>query len=160
MDIQLQLPASSSLFTLLQCSVRSYCSQSSPFPVLLSETFCVTEVYLQMVSSKCSCSLSPLLWCLCLLKRNQVSNLDQTAVTKRTLAQINMTIVLSADAAWPVVPHVYQLSCERTLAAWLFISFLFCCFHFVPLGFFVLFFKKQLLPASYFLSAYGFIITT
>lgn len=55
---------------------------SSSIPVLPFETW-VTEAYIgpflfQMVSSKCSCSLSPLLLCLCLLKRNQVSNLDQT----------------------------------------------------------------------------------
>lgn len=72
-------------------------------------------------------------------ERNQVSNLDQTAVTNRTLARVNMTIVLSADTAWPVVPHVCHLSRGRTLAVQLFIRVLFCCFHFAPLGFFFFF---------------------
>lgn len=87
-----------------------------------------------MVSSKCSCSLSPLLLCLCLLKRNQVSNLDQTAVTNRALARINMTIVLSADTAWPVMPYVCHLSCGRTLAGQHFAVFIL-----YPWVFFVLF---------------------
>lgn len=34
-------------------------------------------------------------------EKKQVSNLDQTAVTNHTLARVNMTIVLSADTAWP-----------------------------------------------------------
>lgn len=73
-------------------------------------------------------------------------------VTNCTLARVKMTIVLSADAGWPVTPHVCTVLCGRTPCHIL-------LFHSVPSPFFFFpcRFLKHPLPVSYFLAAYGFI---
>lgn len=85
-----------------------------------------------MVSSKCSCSLSPLLLCLCRLK-------GKKSVQFRSNSRDKLNSGLSkhdsgfVDAAWPVMPHV-------------------CLFSSCTLSFLCL--LKQLLAVSYFLAAY------
>ncbi len=98
------LQARSLLFTLFQCSVRSYCSQDRKFQYISCSPpdLAATQMdFFQISPSRSSCSLSPLLLCLCLLKIHQESNFrsnssnnlhsgsskcDNCAVSRRTSA--------------------------------------------------------------------------